>query len=639
MPTQPNDGADFAEQDEPFDAGADVTEGDDAKKLIKAKPRVAQTPTPSAATPADAASTDGSGTPIPTAPDSTDNTDRAAADGGVKQADGSVAFSDMPGKPGYNANLTGIQRNLSGSAAPGAAGPIASAVAAAGPISPDNDFSNVQGGSTTTSPNMPAIDPTLPRSPQSAYLANRGLSVSQQTDTAIGGDGTGDDATARRRAAIQSGTAPGQSVRLGYDSSSQIYGTSSRPGGPIDTFLGAGVPDQNNPTTQIDGASAVAANNVGLGDAAAGGMRSRNLTGSMLPGAAGATTQPGPPQSFADRATADGGVSQEDGSYAFSNMPGKAGYNPAPDNLGDNTNVASARNLSNPVLGTNGYTPTSDQGVGSTAYRGLTNAINDARNDNQQTQRGALSDLSSISTGDPRSVSGTAARNAAIDLKSDLESAGRYAHGRGAVAQVQQAAINRYMSGMGAAPGMLSEGMRNEAGTNDNAVRGLTSLGTGLLNNDARVNSAEARADAALRGAGLRADATRDVASTNAGAKVDAAKIDADRLRTNPAFEHGSAMAYANAYKQAIANNASEDDAIAAGQKSRAAFDQRSGQQQPPPPPRIPQIPPSAPPQQDNPTPQKPSLFDIEYLKSNPSMRQQFEKRFGNGSAAQILGK
>jgi hypothetical protein len=216
----------------------------------------------------------------------------------------------------------------------------------------------------------------------------------------------------------------------------------------------------------------------------------------------------GAPKSFADRATASGGVKQADGSYAFSNMPAQPGYNANLDSLGDNANVVSARNMANPGLGTNGYTPTTDQGVGSTAYRGLTNAIADARSDNQKTQRGALSDIYSMANQDPRSVSGTAARNAAIDLKSDLESAGRYAHGRN-IAQVQQAAIDRYRSSIGAAPGMLSEGMHDEAGTNDEAMRGLTSLGTATLNNDARVNAAEAHANAVIHGADQRLTGTQ----------------------------------------------------------------------------------------------------------------------------------
>jgi hypothetical protein len=100
---------------------------------------------------------------------------------------------------------------------------------------------------------------------QRGFLASNGVPIDQQTATAIGGDGSGDNAAAERRAAIRAGTAPGQNVRLGYDGTSRIYGTSSKPGGRIDTFTGIGTPDPNNATTRIDGASAVAANQVGLG--------------------------------------------------------------------------------------------------------------------------------------------------------------------------------------------------------------------------------------------------------------------------------------------------------------------------------------------------------------------------------------
>jgi hypothetical protein len=138
----------------------------------------------------------------------------------------------------------------------------------------------------------PAADPNLPKDPQSAFLANRGVPVSQQTDIAIGGDGSGDNAAALRRTAIQGGTVPGQNVRLGYDANSRIYGTSSRAGGPIDTFTGIGTPDPNNPTTNIDGGSAVAANKVGLGitpgqSAAANSVAEQRANGAQsgLPGA------------------------------------------------------------------------------------------------------------------------------------------------------------------------------------------------------------------------------------------------------------------------------------------------------------------------------------------------------------------
>lgn len=157
----------------------------------------------------------------------------------------------------YSDALTAARSGGTG-AVPGISTAAAATPSLPGAISPTTLPTLTVNGSTPNAPN-------LPRDMQSAWLANRGVPLSQQTDTAIGGDGSADNAAQVRRAAIQGGTTPGQNVRLGYDPTSRIYGTSSRPGGPIDTFTGIGTPDPNAPTTRIDGNSAVAANQVGLG--------------------------------------------------------------------------------------------------------------------------------------------------------------------------------------------------------------------------------------------------------------------------------------------------------------------------------------------------------------------------------------
>lgn len=156
-----------------------------------------------------------------------------------------------PGGPGITGN----------GPIPSPIGRAANLVSAAAPT--------VSGGITT----LPPMTVTAPQRladvgatpAQAGFLARNGVPIDQQTATAIGGDGSGDNAATERRAAIRAGTAPGQNVRLGYDGTSRIYGTSSQPGGPINTFTGIGTADPNNPTTRIDGASAVAAQKVGLG--------------------------------------------------------------------------------------------------------------------------------------------------------------------------------------------------------------------------------------------------------------------------------------------------------------------------------------------------------------------------------------
>jgi hypothetical protein len=103
-------------------------------------------------------------------------------------------------------------------------------------------------------PGSPAAANAAAASPQDSFpgtaqdwLSKNGVSANWQGQDAIGGDGSDIMASANRATAIANGTAPGQQMRLGYDPTSQIYGTSSKAGGPIDTFTGIGRPGSGGP--------------------------------------------------------------------------------------------------------------------------------------------------------------------------------------------------------------------------------------------------------------------------------------------------------------------------------------------------------------------------------------------------------
>ena len=234
--------------------------------------------------------------------------------------------------------------------------------------------------------------------------------------------------------------------------------------------------------------------------------------GSALPGAAGrmasaipavATTGPAAVPGASARALADGGVVQPDGSIAFSNIAGQPGaMSQDRINALSKGNVIPAAAFTNPGLGVasseaSGGAVTPGVSAGNAGFGAIQNpsnpaqefnsAVDAARADNRQSTNDAVSDLASIAGGDWRTASGTAARNAAIDLKSELESAGRWAHGRGAADAVRQAALQKYLTTVGAMPGAVVQGLRNAAGTNQEALRGDASLGAEKLNKDAQI--------------------------------------------------------------------------------------------------------------------------------------------------------
>lgn len=78
-----------------------------------------------------------------------------------------------------------------------------------------------------------------------------GVPANQLAQNPVGRDFTRPGASSDVLAAIQGGTQPGQYTRLGLDNTSQIYGTSSKPGSRMDTFVGVGTPDPNNPSTKV----------------------------------------------------------------------------------------------------------------------------------------------------------------------------------------------------------------------------------------------------------------------------------------------------------------------------------------------------------------------------------------------------
>lgn len=250
--------------------------------------RAAATPTPGAApapqgiaSPAPSASDNGQGA-IVAASGGNDAYDVQNANAVAKQArTGGGAFDPAAPLPGISSISPGILGAGNPTQQPlpqGAVSPVSNNAVATS-ATPASRAANLVGAAVPTTTGIATL-PTMTingsssgggsadpgaTTAQSAFLASNGVPLNQQTATAIGGDGTGDNAAQDRRAAIKAGTTSGQNVRLGYDSTSRIYGTSSKPGGPIDTFTGAGIADANSPSTKINGANAVALSNAGFG--------------------------------------------------------------------------------------------------------------------------------------------------------------------------------------------------------------------------------------------------------------------------------------------------------------------------------------------------------------------------------------
>ena len=248
------------------------------------------------------------------------------------------------------------------------------------------------------------------------------------------------------------------------------------------------------------------------------------------------------------------------------------------------------------------------------------------------------SDLASIINKDPRSVSGTAARNAEVDRIWNRNTARNNSDRRAADATYLQqiGALSALPQGVFNAANLA--GNENANNANKYGIAGLESLtsrNNAAMNYNSRLSAAEARAYALRYGADQRLTGTQYAADSRGDAMRDVATTNASRPRTNAAFEHGSAMAYSNAYTQAKQQGASDSDAIAAAQNSRAAFENRNSQ------PKNASAQPGATSPSASPaasTKGGPTQFDIQFLKDNPAFRDKFETRFGKGSADKAIG-
>lgn len=124
----------------------------------------------------------------------------------------------------------------------------AAAAAAAQPSRPSIELpgmDNVPEDTRVSSADMPAV-PVQPQSYQSRRLAEMGVPVDQQNRAPVTAD--------TRRSLLREGTGtPGQYVNLGSDGGdASIYGTASKPGGRINSFVGVGASSRPGDGPQED---------------------------------------------------------------------------------------------------------------------------------------------------------------------------------------------------------------------------------------------------------------------------------------------------------------------------------------------------------------------------------------------------
>lgn len=227
--------------------------------------------------------------------------------------------------------------------------------------------------------------------------------------------------------------------------------------------------------------------------------------GPAMPGAAGrmasaiptvAATGPVPPPiapapSVPQRALADGGVVQPDGSIAFSNIPGQPGAltKDKIDALAK-TNVIPAAAFTNPGLGvatsmaTGGaVTPgVSADNIGFGAIQNPASAIQAAHDqaiaDALEARRNANSDMVSIATEDPRSPLGIAARKLRVDAQTSEPTKGGF-RSRG----MPSAADQTYQQGIQALLGAASSAIPQSAQVGDTFQRNADDIErTGMTN-------------------------------------------------------------------------------------------------------------------------------------------------------------
>lgn len=109
-------------------------------------------------------------------------------------------------------------------------------------------------GLLNTNAGTPTDAPASPRSlAQARYLSENGVDVATQASAPVKLDiaGTGPNGVVTKNTGLRNVTEPGKFVNLGsFQGPDNIYGTSTKPGGRVDSFVGAGDPNrQESPQT------------------------------------------------------------------------------------------------------------------------------------------------------------------------------------------------------------------------------------------------------------------------------------------------------------------------------------------------------------------------------------------------------